>query len=345
MKHNQQRWGSIYKIVNIKNAKCYFGKTIHFKERMRAHRLSAKKATTHLARAIKKHGWENFNVEILIRDVPEEDLSGLEKSYIEIFDAMNPNKGYNLTRGGDGTSGWVPSEEWRKKQSKRMKMQMSNRDQFGSITYNKTKKVYTVFGPQNGKRRGTYIGQYDTKEEAKNALEIFNKTGQKTVSTRTGQKRKRGSGSICVGKHGRFRANFKNNHIGYYASQEKAEKAIQHFIQTGETLPSGHKRKIGCISKENGRFRADFKGTYIGCYVSQEKAENALQHFIQTGGEKLTSSIKKRTGSIRKYKSRFQASYKNKYLGTYSSEQEAEEAIEKHLSTAHTATASTTTSV
>lgn len=335
-KNDRQRWGSIYKIVNIKNAKCYFGKTIHFKERMRAHRLSAKKGKTHLARAIKKHGWENFKVEIMIDDVPEEDLSGLEKSYIEIFDAMNPNKGYNLTHGGDGTSGWVPSEEWRKKQSKRMKMQMSNRDQFGSITYNKTKKVYTVFGPQNGKRstRGTYVGQYDTKDEAKNALGIFNKTDQKTVSTRTGHKRKRGSGSICMNKQGRFRANFENNHIGYYVSKEKAQKAIQHFIQTGgEKLTSSIKKRTGSIQKYKCQFKAFYRRKYLGRYSSEQEAEKAITYYQQTG-TKLKSSIKtrkKRTGSIRKYKSRFQARCRDKHLGTFSTREEARAVIDEYV--------------
>ena len=106
MKHKQQRWGCIYKIVNQVNGKYYFGKTIDFKRRMKEHRKSAKKGKTYLARSIRKHGWENFNVEILIREVPSEDLSSLEKSYIEIYDSMNRKKGYNLTRGGEGTSGY-----------------------------------------------------------------------------------------------------------------------------------------------------------------------------------------------------------------------------------------------
>ena len=340
MKHNQQqRWGSIYRLT-APNGKYYFGKTIHFKERMSEHRRSAKKCKTYFARAIKKHGWENFNVEILIRDVPEEDLDNLERSYIEIYDSMNPKKGYNLTKGGEGTSGWVPSQEYRNNHSKRI---ISNRSQFGTVSYLKSQKVYTVHGPKDGNRKRTYVGQYDSKEEATNALEIFNKTGKKTPSDRCGQFRKKGSGSICfTGKL--YECFYQDKYIGSYDTKKAAEKAIQHFIQTGETLPSGHKRKTGCIRKENGRFRADFKGTYIGYYVSKEKAEEALRHFIETG-EKLKSTIQRRKGSIHKRKSRFQASYSRKYLGTYSSEQEAEEAIKKHLSTAHTATASTTTSV
>tara|TARA_Y100000817_G_C16857508_1_gene544589 strand:- start:326 stop:1558 length:1233 start_codon:yes stop_codon:yes gene_type:complete len=410
MKHNQQRWGFIYKLTNKVNEKYYFGKTIHFKERMRAHRRSAKKGKQYLARAIKKHGWENFNVAILIRDVPEEDLDNLERSYIEIYDSMNPKKGYNLTRGGEGTSGYQFTEEQRKRTSENMKKYHSKRDQFGTISYMKSRKAYIVRGPLCGNNKnGKYIGQYDTKKEAKNALEIYNKTGKKTASTRTrtfgcisteqkksGQVvyivngasnqlkrkgtyvgryntreeaenalkvfnttgvrissssrigkhgRKIGTGSILINKQGRFKANFKNNHIGYYATKKEAEKALGHFIETGKKLKSTIQRRKGHVEQRHGRFRAAYKNNHIGYYATKEEAEKAIQHFIQTGGEKLTSSIKKRTGSIRKYKSRFQASYSRKYLGTYSSEQEAEEAIKKHLSTAHTATASITTSV
>lgn len=295
-KNNRQRWGCIYKLTNQVNGKCYFGKTLDFKRRMNEHKCYAKKGKQYLSRAIRKHGWSSFKKEILIDDVPEEDLDMLEKSYIEIFDAINPRQGYNLTRGGDGSSGWVPSLDWRNKHTKRM---ILNSDQFGCITYNKKAKAYVVLGPFISGKRGTYIGRYESEEEAKHALEIFNKTGEKTVSTRTGQRQKKGSGGIYKIKHRKFRANFK--HI------------------------------------------------YVGTYVSKEKAETALKHYIESG-ERLTSSIKKRTGTIRKYKSRFQALYRDKYIGTFSSKKEAEEAISNHLSTFQRATVatgnvSTTTSV
>ena len=72
----KQRWGVIYKLTNKNNGKYYFGKTVDFKRRMRGHKNSWKRLNTYLSKAIKKHGWHNFQVEILIKDVPEEDLSG-----------------------------------------------------------------------------------------------------------------------------------------------------------------------------------------------------------------------------------------------------------------------------
>ena len=107
---------------------------------------------------------------------------------------MNPKKGYNLTKGGEGASGYryteeqrkrIFTEEERKRRSEHFKKYHSKRDQFGTISYFKSRSAYVVRGPSRNHKNGKYVGQYDTKEEAKNALEIFNKTGQKTVSTRT----------------------------------------------------------------------------------------------------------------------------------------------------------------
>ena len=246
---------------------------------MSQHKASAKKGKQYLARAIRKHGWESFNVEIMIDEVPEEDLDHLEQSYIEINDSMNPKTGYNLTKGGEGTSGWVPSEEWRKNHSKNMKMHQSKRDQFGTIAFLRKKKVYQVFGPQDGNCKGTYIGQYDSKEEATNALEIFNKTGQKTVSTRTGHMRKMGSGSIGERK-GRFRPDFKGTFIGSFVTKEDAEIALQHFIQTRKKLKSrrkGYTLKL----KRCGRFKSYYKTKYLGTYSSEQEAEEAIQTHLK----------------------------------------------------------------
>lgn len=55
-------------------------------------------------RAIKKYGWNNFQCEILAQDLTEEEAKRLEKYYIKLYDSTNPEKGYNITKGGDGTA-------------------------------------------------------------------------------------------------------------------------------------------------------------------------------------------------------------------------------------------------
>ena len=58
----------IYKIINIQNNKCYIGQTIRpVGQRFHRHLNDALNNVldTHLARAIRKYGKENFNVEII----------------------------------------------------------------------------------------------------------------------------------------------------------------------------------------------------------------------------------------------------------------------------------------
>ena len=53
------------------------------------------------ARAILKYGWENFIHEILIDNLSKEQACELEKKYIKEYDSTNPQKGYNISFGGD----------------------------------------------------------------------------------------------------------------------------------------------------------------------------------------------------------------------------------------------------
>ena len=73
--------------------------------------------TNKFANAIEKHGWDNFNHDILLTiecETKEELLFWLnewEKYYIEEYDSFR--NGYNMTLGGEGTVGCIPSEETR----------------------------------------------------------------------------------------------------------------------------------------------------------------------------------------------------------------------------------------
>lgn len=64
-------------------------------------------------RAILKYGWDNIRHEIIISGVSGEEAKHLEKYYISLYQANNPDFGYNLTSGGDGTLGFHHSQESR----------------------------------------------------------------------------------------------------------------------------------------------------------------------------------------------------------------------------------------
>ena len=90
--------GTIYKLENKVNGKCYVGKTTQtFYERIRDHRRNKKSL---IGKALRKYGEENFN-KLFLEDVPDEELDYWEIHYIQECNSVSPN-GYNLTYGGEG---------------------------------------------------------------------------------------------------------------------------------------------------------------------------------------------------------------------------------------------------
>lgn len=67
--------------------------------------------------AVKKYGWNNIDHIILCTGLSREEASRLEKTLIKLYDTTNPQKGYNIEKGGfDG--GHPTSEEAKRKISK-----------------------------------------------------------------------------------------------------------------------------------------------------------------------------------------------------------------------------------
>lgn len=98
--------GCIYKFINKNNGRIYIGQTINsFTQRKNAHFSSAYNpnasdynCTFH--RAIRKHGKEAFEYEILAKEIHDKELlNTLEKYYIQEFNSFK--KGYNETSGGE----------------------------------------------------------------------------------------------------------------------------------------------------------------------------------------------------------------------------------------------------
>lgn len=68
-------------------------------------------------RAICKYGWKNIKHQVIICETPEE-MWEKEKELIKKYDTTNPDKGYNISVGGDkGPVGCHPTEETRRKLS------------------------------------------------------------------------------------------------------------------------------------------------------------------------------------------------------------------------------------
>ena len=66
---------------------------------------SSYKNNIHFYNAIEKYGWDNFKHIIVAKGLNKETACWLEMELIKEWDTTNPNKGYNITLGGEGAKG------------------------------------------------------------------------------------------------------------------------------------------------------------------------------------------------------------------------------------------------
>jgi group I intron endonuclease len=106
----------IYKAENRINGNCYIGQTSRsLIQRIYGHRNRAGD-NTYFSRAINKYGKENFDWDTIAICDTKDKSDFLEKFYIKFFNTKKPN-GYNLTDGGEGSTGFNHSEDTKRKMS------------------------------------------------------------------------------------------------------------------------------------------------------------------------------------------------------------------------------------
>lgn len=106
----------IYKITNKINNKIYIGQTIQpLVKRWKQHCRHYKHRCTSIYNAIQKYGKENFIVEQIDHAHSREELDNKEMFWIEFYNSMNREKGYNLVSGGNKNH--TVSDETRKRMS------------------------------------------------------------------------------------------------------------------------------------------------------------------------------------------------------------------------------------
>lgn len=95
--------GYIYRITNLKNYKIYIGSTKNplrrWKEHIKSSYLESVKTKDYpLAKAFKKYSVENFNFEVIEKDIPINKLPEREKYFIIYYNSLvNTGWGYNQT--------------------------------------------------------------------------------------------------------------------------------------------------------------------------------------------------------------------------------------------------------
>jgi len=92
----------VYKIINKVNRKIYIGLSKDPDARFSSHCLSSLSPKTRLGQSMKKYGIENFEMSVLEVHDTKEAVKAAEIRLIAEHDSQNPDKGYNMTSGGDG---------------------------------------------------------------------------------------------------------------------------------------------------------------------------------------------------------------------------------------------------
>ena len=129
--------GYIYKIV-FPNGKHYIGLTTNsLKQRTREHKSCAKNDDTRcLYKALRKYNMiDTFElIEIDTSDILEE-LCKKEIKYIDDYNSHYINgNGYNMTNGGEGTIGYIYTDESRQKASEAQKKRFEDPDEIQKIS-------------------------------------------------------------------------------------------------------------------------------------------------------------------------------------------------------------------
>jgi group I intron endonuclease len=140
--------GAIYIHVNKVNGKCYVGQSINPAKRWRS-KLSAYLNNPYFHRALKKHGWDGFDHQIIFHgSCTQAELNNLEQLWITTLDTCDPRIGYNLKTGGFHGK---PSVETRQRMSVSAKRRVGRRNSFSGKTHSsETKQVIREWHQTNG---------------------------------------------------------------------------------------------------------------------------------------------------------------------------------------------------
>ena len=174
--------GEIYKITNIINNKVYIGKTkkyyqnspFGYQKRFQNHIVSAfseskKNDCPRLYNSMRKHGKENFKVE-LIFECPLDEIDSNEIKYILQYDSTNDKIGYNIALGGGGRTVVYISDEIRNKISAKQQTEYD----MNIKPYNKNNKLvgYIVCRKEKGIRYSKYFTKMSNTPEENHELAV-----------------------------------------------------------------------------------------------------------------------------------------------------------------------------
>lgn len=173
---------TVYKHTNRNNGKVYIGITgTTVEQRWQSGRGYSR--SPHFNSAIKKYGWSSFDHEVVRSELTKEEACLVERKLIKRYDSRNPQKGYNLSSGGQsGAAGLKQSKEtcekkriactcaWnnpvlRREQSDRLKGIVRSEETRQKIS--KAKKGFTVISEEQREQISNTLKEYFSNPEAR----------------------------------------------------------------------------------------------------------------------------------------------------------------------------------
>jgi hypothetical protein len=149
---------TIYRATNKINQKIYIGFTAHWPHRINGHNYDRRYRNTDKAfyNAIKKYGWDAIEWDALYQSQDfEHTLKVMEPHFINEYRSwvgFEDCNGYNITRGGEGTTGWKRSPELIESHRQQIKGRKQSAEHVAKRVA--TMKQHPNFGKSNlGKKR------------------------------------------------------------------------------------------------------------------------------------------------------------------------------------------------
>jgi group I intron endonuclease len=175
-------YGIIYIAKNLTNGKVYVGKTTQTIEKRKwEHNNRAKLGWEQLIyKAIRKYGSNSFQWSVIEHCDNEESINNREEFWIKHYNSYigEPNSnGYNMTTGGEGTSGHKLSEETKRKMSESKTGERN--PMYGKKVSEETIKKTVKYGSDNGMSKaviqltmdGLFVAEHETVVEASNSVD------------------------------------------------------------------------------------------------------------------------------------------------------------------------------
>ena len=315
--------GSIYKI-KFPNGKHYIGlTTTSLEQRTKEHKNSAKNGDSRcIYNAIRKYEMVD-TLELIEIDTADtiEELCEKEIDYIQKYNSYYINGcGYNMTYGGEGTNGYLFTEEDRQKMSEAQKKYIENNPEAREQMRERMKQHYED-NPHAGKEHGERMKQHyednpEAREQMSERLKIYYENPEAREQQSELLKKYYKNNPDAGKEHGeRMKKYYENPEAReqmserikiYYENPDAIQKCSD--VQKKRFENPEERRKISKKRRQHNPFDVfTIDGTFIKTFTYQFEAKEYLQTEYKITStfkisEVLAGNRKSSAGFVFKYK-------------------------------------------